>query len=467
MRIQAAILCATFLAGTAASFAAWAEPPTADAAKAEAREIYKRVVELDTSVEGKKVPEMANWLADKFKAAGFAAADVNVIPMGETAALVVRYRGDGSGGKPILFIGHMDVVTAHKSDWTRDPFALIEEGGYFYGRGSFDNKSGVTGLSATFLRLKREGFKPKRDMVLVFSGDEETSGVTTKTLIAKHRDLIDAEFALNSDAGQGSMDETTGKPTSYSMQTAEKTFGSFTLTAHNPGGHSSQPRKDNAIFDIVDALSRIRAYQFPVQWNDTTIASLKAGGAADKTPLGKAMTAFAAKPGDAAAAKTLSDSPFTVGQIRTTCIPTLLQAGHADNALPQSATATINCRIFPGVTIATVQAQLQKLAGKAIEIKPLDEYSSSDASPLRPDVVAAVKAAVAAIHLGVPVTPGMSAGATDGVFYRAAGIPTYGVGEVFIKDSDDFAHGLNERMPVKTFYEGLIYWDTLVRKIAG
>ncbi|HVY90337.1 MAG TPA: M20/M25/M40 family metallo-hydrolase [Hyphomonadaceae bacterium] len=446
---------------------AFAEPPTADKAKAEAREIYAKLVGLDTSVEGKKVPEMANWLADRFKAGGFAAADVQFIPMGDTGVLVARYRGSNSGQKPILFIGHMDVVPAHRADWTRDPFKLVEENGYFFGRGSIDNKSGVTSLAATFLRLKREGFTPKRDMILVFSGDEETSGVTTKKMLAEHRALIDGEFALNSDAGAGSLDEKTGQATSYSLQTAEKTFASFTLTAHNPGGHSSQPRKDNAIYDVVDALTKIRAYAFPVQWNDTTIASLKAGGATDKTALGKAMAAFAAKPGDAAAAKALSDSPFTIGQIRTTCVPTLLQAGHADNALPQSATATVNCRIFPGVKIADVQAQLQKLAGKKIEIKPLDDYVSSDASPLRPDVMAAVRAAVDSIHPGIPVTPGMSAGATDGVFYRGAGIPTYGVGEVFIKDSDDFMHGLNERNSVKSFEDGLVYWDTLVRKIAG
>ncbi|MFT3722842.1 MAG: M20/M25/M40 family metallo-hydrolase [Hyphomonadaceae bacterium] len=451
----------------ALSGAAWAGPPDGAEARAEAREIYFKAIGLDTSVEGKKTPELANYLAGRFIEAGFAAADVNVLPMGETAALVVRWRGDGTGGKPVLFLGHMDVVTAHRSDWTRDPFTPVEENGYFYGRGSYDNKSGVAGLTATFLRLKRDGFRPKRDLILVFSGDEETSGVTTKRLLKEHRDLIDGEFALNSDAGQGGLDETTGKALGYSLQTAEKTFASFTVTAHNPGGHSSQPRKDNAIYDVVDALAHIRSYAFPVMWNDTTAASLKAGGEADGTTLGKAMTSFAAKPGNAAAVKTLSDSPFTVGQIRTTCIPTLIAGGHADNALPQSAVATINCRIFPGVTIASVQAQLQKLAGKKVEVKPQDDYTSSDASPLRPDVMAAVKAAVARIHPGVPVTPGMSAGATDGVFYRAAGIPTYGVGEVFIKDSDDFTHGLNERMPVRTFQEGLIYWDALVRAIAG
>ena len=463
--IRAAVLAISGCVALAAS--AWAAPPDSAEAKTAAREIYAKAVGLDTSIEGKKTPELAAWLAARFKSAGFSDADIHVIPMGETASLVVRLRGNGSGGKPILFLAHMDVVTAHRSDWTRDPFAFIEENGYFYGRGSYDNKSGLAGLAATFVQLKREGFTPKRDLVLVFSGDEETSGVTTKRLLAEHRDLIDGAFAMNSDAGGGALDETTGKPMAYALQTAEKTFASFTLTAHNPGGHSSQPRKENAIYDVVDALTHIRSYVFPVQWNATTLASLKAMGAEDKSALGKAAARFASKPGDAAAAKTLTDSPFTVGQIRTTCVPTLLQGGHADNALPQSAVATVNCRIFPGVEIETVQAQLQKLAGPKIDIKTLDEYVSSDASPLRPDVLAAVKTAVEAIHPGTPVTPSMSAGATDGVFYRAAGIPTYGVGEVFIKDSDDFSHGLNERMPVATFYAGLIYWDALIRSIAN
>lgn len=463
MRILTAVAAGVAFAGAAA-----AEPPTADSAKAEAREIYARAVNLDTSVEGKKVPELGNWLAEKFKAGGFAASDVSFIPMGDTGALVVRYRGDGSSAaKPILFLAHMDVVTAHRSDWTRDPFTLVEENGYFYGRGALDNKSGLAGLAASFLRLKRDGFKPTRDLILVFSGDEETSGVTTKKLLAEHRAMIDAEFALNSDAGQGSLDEKTGEPKGYGLQTAEKTFASFALTAHNPGGHSSQPRKDNAIYDIVDALTRVRAYAFPVQWNETTIASLKVAGATTKGPMGAALTKFATHPGDADAAKQISNNPFFVGQIRTTCVPTLLEAGHADNALPQSATATVNCRIFPGVKIADVQAQLQKLAGEKIEIKPLDDYASSDASPLRPDVMAAVKAAVEAIHPGTPITPGMSAGASDGVFYRGAGIPTYGVGEVFLKDSDDFAHGLNERLPVRSLYDGLVFYDALIRKIAG
>ncbi len=442
--------------------------PSNTAERAQALEIFRHIVGMDTSVEGRRVPEMAAYLAQRFRAAGFPASDVRVLPLGQTASLVVRYRGDGSGGRPILLMAHMDVVPAHRADWARDPFTLVEEKGYFYGRGAFDNEAGLTMLTSLFLTLRAEGFRPTRDLIIAFTGDEETTGLTATSLVRDHRDLIDAEFALNADAGGGALGEQTGAPEGYGLQTAEKTFASFTLTARNPGGHSSQPRTDNAIYDLMDALARVRAYQFPVMWNDTTIASLRAGGPTVSGPIGAAMTRFAAHPGDRGASMTLTASPFHVGQLRTTCVPTLLEAGHADNALPQSAKATVNCRIFPGVAIADVQARLQGLAGEKILIAPLaDNYIASDASPLRPEVLAAVTDAVHASYPGVPITPSMSAGATDGVFYRAAGIPTYGVGEVFIKDSDDFSHGLNERVPVTSFYNGLTHWRVLLTKLAG
>lgn len=431
-----------------------------------AREILQRIVAFDTSVEGRQTPAMATYLAERFRRGGFAAADVHMIPHAHTAALVVRYRGDGSGGRPILFLAHMDVVPAHRADWERDPFTLVEEDNFFFGRGALDNKAGIALLTTTFLRLRAEGFTPTRDLVIVFTGDEETTGETARMLLDQHRALVDAEFALNSDAGQGGLN-TGGQPVGYGIQTAEKSYASFTLTARNPGGHSSLPRADNAIFDLMDALRAVRGYQFPVMWNDTTIASMRARGAAESGPLGDAMRRFARNPRDRGAVRTLSASPAHVGQIRTTCVPTLLQAGHADNALPQSAVATVNCRIFPGVTIADVQAQLQRLVGDGVAVAPLDQYWSSDASPLREDVLAAVTAAVHANYPGVPIVPGMSAGATDGVFFRAAGIPTYGVGEIFLRDEDDFAHGLNERVPVTSFYNGLTHWRVIITALAG
>lgn len=453
------------LAALAFSVAA-AQAPS-DAQRTRARDILRHVVEMDTSVEGRRVPEMANYLADQFRAGGFAAEDVHVVPFEQTAALVVRYRGDGTGGRPILLIAHMDVVTAHRADWERDPFTFIEENGFFFGRGVHDNKAGLVALVSTFLQLKSEGFTPTRDIIIAFSGDEETSGATVRNLLTNHRNLVDAEFALNADAGQGTLDEATGTASAYGMQTAEKSYASYTLTAHNPGGHSSQPRADNAIFDVADAITRVRNYQFRVMWNDTTISSFRANGPRIGGEIGQAMTRFAENPGDRRAARILSGSPFAVGQIRTTCIPTMLSGGHADNALPQSAVVTVNCRIFPGVSVEQIQAELQGVVGNRVTVAPLDTYYSADASALRQDVLDAVTAAVHANHPDLPVVPAMSAGATDGVFYRAAGIPTYGVDGLFIKDSDDFSHGLNERVPVESFNNDLTHWRVLLTTLAG
>jgi len=389
------------------------------------------------------------------------------LPFGQTSGLVVRYRGDGSGGRPILFLAHMDVVPARRAEWERDPFTLIEENGYFFGRGSIDNKAGLTLMAATFLQLRAEGFRPTRDLIIWFSGDEETTGATTRALLREHRELLgDAEFALNSDAGGGVLSPN-GAAQAYFMQTAEKTYASYTLTARNPGGHSSLPRADNAIFDLMEALAQLREYKFPVMWNDTTIESFRATGAQIGGEDGAAMLRFARRPGDRRSAEILSRNPSFVGQLRTTCVPTLLAAGHAENALPQTATATVNCRVFPGVDPAAVQAQLQRLAGDAVTVAPVDASNVSDASPLRQDVIDAVRRAVHASYPGVPITPAMSAAATDGVFFRSAGIPTYGVGEAFMREADEYAHGLNERNPVASFYNGLTHWRILIGELAG
>jgi acetylornithine deacetylase/succinyl-diaminopimelate desuccinylase-like protein len=442
--------------------------PTADELRA--RELYATLIGYETSVGKGQVPAMAKVLVDEFRKAGFAESDVHLLPLGETASLVVRYPGDGGGTpgspKPVLFMAHMDVVTAKREDWQRDPFKLIEENGYFYGRGTYDVKDGVATLASTFLRLKREGFVPARDLVIVFSGDEETEMATIRDLVDHHRDLIDAEFALNSDGGGGTLGED-GKALFYNVQTAEKTYASFELTTHNPGGHSSLPRADNAIFALADVIGRVRALRFPAQWNDTTLAYFAAAGKVTPGALGDAMRAFAANPHDEAAIEVLAAAPGEVGRTRTTCIPTLLRGGHADNALPQSATVTVNCRIFPGVAIDAVKRVLQDVAGKDVDIATLGAPTASDASPLRGDVMAAVEKAVHGLHPGVPIVPSQESGATDGLYLRAAGIPTYGVGAMFIKDSDAFAHGLDERVPVQGFYDGLEHWYVLAKAVAG
>lgn len=434
--------------------------------EAKAREIFSKAVAYKTSEGLGQVPAMVEYLASEFRAAGFPDADIHVLPLDETASLVVRYRGDGSGGRPIALMAHMDVVTAKPEDWQRDPFTLIEQDGYFFGRGTYDVKNGVASLTATFLRLKSEGFVPTRDLVIVFTGDEETGQRTAKDLVTRHRDLVDAEFALNSDAGGGTLDEK-GRPQIYGLQTAEKTYASFELTVRNPGGHSSLPRADNAIYELADALGKLQAYRFPVMWNDTTLASFKADGAVTPGKLGEAMRKFAQDPHDSAAADVLFDSPSDVGATRTTCIPTLLRGGHADNALPQSATASVNCRIFPGVAVDTVEKSLQGVVGSAVDVAVIGEPTSSDASPLRADVLAAVTKAVHRRHPNVPIVPIQESGATDGIYFRSVGIPTYGVGEVFIKESDGYAHGLNERIPVKSFYDGLEHWYILLTTLSG
>ncbi len=445
---------------------AHAQAPSA-AERTQALDIYRRIVAFDTSTEGGQNPAMANYLADRFRAAGFAEEDVRVLSHGGTAGLLVRYRGDGSRGRPILLLAHMDVVPARRAEWERDPFTLVEENGFFFGRGSLDNKAGVAHLTSIFLSLRAEGFTPTRDLILWFSGDEETTGATTQALLGEHRALIgDAEYALNADAGGGQLDAD-GAGTAYVVQTAEKTYASFTFTVRNQGGHSSVPRADNAIYELSAALARLRAFQFPVMWNDTSIESFRNAAIVFPGPEGQAMRRFVERPGDRNAARTMSRNPSLSPLLRTTCVATMLSGGHAENALPQTASATVNCRIFPGVAVEDVMAELRTIAGAGVDVAQLGPANASDPSPLRNDVMQAATRAAHAQHAGVVVTPYMSAGATDGLFFRAAGIPTYGVGGVFIKDNDDFSHGLNERVPVESFYAGLTHWRVLLLELAG
>jgi acetylornithine deacetylase/succinyl-diaminopimelate desuccinylase-like protein len=438
-----------------------------DAVRAQAREIFAAIVGIESSIGKGKVPLVAKYLAERFEAGGFPAADVHILPLGETASLVVRYRGNGSGARPIAFIAHMDVVTAKRSDWQRDPYHLTEEKGFFFGRGTSDVKQEVALLTATFLRLKAEGFAPTRDLIIAFSGDEETAQATARDLVTTHRDLVDAEFALNGDGGGGVLSESSAKPLIFYVQGAEKSSAEFLLTTHNPGGHSSEPRPDNAIYELADALKAVQRYEFPVMWNEWTLGDFKAASRVTPGPLGAAMARFAADPGNAAAAAEIAKNPAFIGRIRTTCVATMLTGGHAENALPQSATATINCRIFPGTSAADVQKTLQGLVGPQVDLRQGYDALVSNASPMRADVMKAVAKAVDASDPGAPVVPTQAAYATDGAVYRNAGIPTYGAGGVFIMDSEEFAHGLNERIRVNEFYNGLTYWDVLIKALAS
>ena len=437
----------------------------------QALEIYRHVIGLRTAAGHGKVPEMASYLADQFLAAGFSEDEVHVIPQtvssGEkTASLVVQYRGNGlSGKKPVLFLAHMDVVDAIPSDWERDPFTLIEEDGFFFGRGTMDNKMGVTTLTTTFLRLKREGFTPTRDLVLAFTGDEETGMETARALAREHRDLVDAEFVLNADAGNGFLDQD-NNPVAYLLQAAEKTYATFELTIRNPGGHSSQPRVDNAIYELATVLKNIEAYRFPARLNDITETYFERMSRLLPDPAATAMGRYVEDPNDEAARAVLEQMPAQVGITRTTCVATMLKAGHAENALPQSATATVNCRIFPSETPEDVRQTLFEIAANPqLEIEILDDPIASPVSPIREEVTSLVTDATRAQYGDVPIIPYMAAYGTDGKETRTAGLDTYGVSGIYMRDEDMFAHGLNERMPVRSFFTALEYWHQIMTEL--
>lgn len=447
------------LAAAVAASPVHAKPADADTAKA----ILKASVAIP-SVEGRgKVPELAAYYARVLKDAGFADGDIVIKPVGETATFAATLKGRSSA-KPILLLGHMDVVEADAKDWTRNPFIPVEEEGYLFGRGVEDNKFDIAMMVATLAQLKRDGFVPRTDIILVLSGDEETSMATTRLLAQQYRH---AEFALNGDAGGGTLAED-GRPLYYSLQAAEKTYADFEIEVTDAGGHSSRPDASNAIAQISGALARVGAYRFGAQSNELTLAALTvAAGQVDNRGLSDAMLAFVANPKDPAAAARIAAEPEYVGQIGTTCVPTMVSGGHAPNALPQRATANINCRIFPGVSIAAVQAELIRvIAEPAITIRVKDDPTASDASPLRADIMAAVGKAVAASWPGLTVVPSMSAGATDSLYFRAAGVPSYGVSGLFMKPSDGFAHGLNERVPVAAIKPALVHYDLLLRTLA-
>jgi acetylornithine deacetylase/succinyl-diaminopimelate desuccinylase-like protein len=431
-------------------------------------EIFTRIIGVETSKNLGNVPEVANYLASELRAAGFPEEDVEVVPFGETATLIARYRGDGSSGKaPILLLGHMDVVEALEQDWERPPFELTRDDSYFYARGSDDNKFGVTQLTSTFIRLKKEGFVPNRDLIIAFSGDEESGMTTTRMLAYEREDLAKAEFALNSDAGGGDLDAD-GKPVVYRIQAAEKTFVTWEITVRNPGGHSSRPRPDNAIYDLADAITKIQKFKFPVRWSDMTLTFFRETGKQLGGELGNTMIQFADNPQNKAATDRLAKESSYVGTTRTTCVVTMLRAGHAENALPQSATATVNCRVFPGVPVAAVETMLKQVVGnEVVEFRQLKEATESPVSELRPDVAAAVSKAVKTRYPDIKVIAYMESGGTDGMHFRKAGVPTWAVSGLFMNPDEMYAHGLNERIPIKAFYDALDHWSIILRELAS
>ncbi len=408
---------------------------------------------------GNQTPQLAAYLKQTLVAGGFADADVTITPVDDTAYLIATWNGSDPALKPIVVSGHIDVVEAKPADWQRDPFTAVVENGYLYGRGATDMKLDAALAIATLLDMKKAGYTPKRGIVLALSGDEETV-MKTSSLIAEK--LKASEMALNIDGGGGLYDEA-GKPEYFTIGAAEKTYADFQLEVTNPGGHSSAPRKVNAINELSAALVKIGTYRFTPQLSPITKGYFE-GVAPRQTPeLGAAMHAFVANPADEKAIETLAANTGYVGEIGTTCVTTMVSGGHALNALPQRATANINCRIFPGVKPATVMAELTRVAADpGVKFSDVTEGSNpTDASPLRADLTGAVKAAMGKIRPGVPIFPSMSAGASDSMWYRSVGVPSYGVSPIFIKQSDDFSHGLNERTPIDNIPLAISYYRSL------
>ncbi|MCR5880626.1 M20/M25/M40 family metallo-hydrolase [Phenylobacterium sp. J367] len=454
------------MAAALACLAAPAAAKPTPAEHAEALEILTQAVAFRTVIGH---PDQAVAYAEAIKArlvkAGFNPADIKITPSDGTAYMTARYPGRDRTKKPIVILGHMDVVEAKREDWTRDPFTPVVENGYVYGRGSVDNKFDVSMAVATLVKLKRAGWTPGRDVILALSGDEETAMATTQKLAAE---LKGAEMALNADGGGGLLDEK-GQPVVYGLQAGEKTYADFTLTVTDPGGHSSRPGKTNAINTLAKALEKIGAYSFPVMRSELTDAYFRASAPKTDGAAGEAMKRYVANPEDKDAVAELAADPEYVGQLRTTCVATQVAGGHAPNALPQRATANINCRIFPGTPSESVRQELAGvIADPAVKIERVtgDGAIDSPASPLRPDVMAAVKKAVNARYPGLTIVPSMSAGATDSMHFRAQGVPSYGVAGLFMKSSDDFAHGLNERAPVAAIDGALDHWESLLKDLA-
>jgi acetylornithine deacetylase/succinyl-diaminopimelate desuccinylase-like protein len=398
--------------------------------------------------------------------AGIPQQDMQIIQTGPGINnLVVRYRGSGGTAKPILLMAHLDVVDARREDWSFDPFTFREDGGYYYGRGSSDNKAGAAMLVASFIRYKKEGFVPSRDLIIVLTGDEETNGEGIQGVVEHHRDLVDAAYALNTDAGGGELHD--GKPVAFSVQSAEKVYLSFQLEVRNKGGHSSLPVADNAIYHLSNGLVRLSRYAFPVKLNATTREAFLKGAANQPPKIAADMRAVARNSDPAAARRLSAAEPYYNAQLRTTCVATRLFAGHADNALPQLARATVNCRMLPNDPPDSVEATLRRvLADTAIHLSRVRPPTLSPASPLTPEIMQPVTALAHKMWPQAVVVPEMSTGASDGLYVRNAGIPVYGVSAVFEELGDDRAHGRDERIGVKAYHDAAEYWYQLVKTLA-
>jgi acetylornithine deacetylase/succinyl-diaminopimelate desuccinylase-like protein len=432
------------------------------------RAIYKEMVEIDSSASTGSCTKVVRAAETRLKAAGFTPAEVQVvIPEGkpDDGNIVARIHAKNPKKKGVLLLAHIDVVDAKREDWERDPFKLVEENGYFYGRGSADDKSMAAVFLDLMIRLKQErNFRPRRDVVMALTCGEETSNRVNGVdyLLKNHRDLIEADFAINEGAG-GLLSED-GKPLTLQVQAGEKIHQVFSLEVTNPGGHSSRPVPDNAIYRVSAAALKVSELSFPIQVNPVVREYFRVSGPIVGGETGAAMSAVAKNPEDQAALATLTKDPDYSGVIHTTCVATQMQGGHAPNALPQRATVTLSCRVMQGTTPEQVQETLARAIGDPqVKVNIIRRREGSSAPPLTPEIMGPVKAQAAKLWPGVPVAPLMSAGATDGRFLMNAGIPTYGMSGMFSTPGETNSHGLNEKRRVKSLYEGREFLEGIVR----
>src|SRR6266481_5314550 len=433
-----------------------------------AYDIYKELIEIDTTTATGDTARAAEAMAARLKAAGFAEADVQAFsPAPRKGNLVARLRGSGAR-KPILLVAHLDVVPASGDDWSVDPFKLTEKDGYFYARGSGDDKYMAASFIANLIRYKNEGYKPDRDIIVALETDEEIfdrDGLGIQWLIRNHRDLIDAEFALNEGGGVGLKD---GKPIRNSVETSEKIALSYQLDVKNKGGHSALPVKDNAIYRLAEGLVRLSRFSFPTHLNDTTRVFFERSAQLESGQTAADLHAVALDKPNPSVVSRLSANPVYNALLRTTCVATMLEGGNAINALPQLASAKVNCRIMPGESVDEVKATLARvLADDQIKVTPFDTPTLSAPSVLNEEIAGAIEKLSREFFPGAIVLPVMNPGATDGSFLRNAGIPTYGNSGMAIEVGDSRIHGKDERVPVKSFYQGGEYLYRLVKVLSG
>jgi acetylornithine deacetylase/succinyl-diaminopimelate desuccinylase-like protein len=435
------------------------------------RALYKELVETNTTLSSGSCTLAAERMAARLKAAGFPDADVNVFSTPDhpkDGGLVARLPGSDPKAKAILLLAHIDVVEAKREDWTRDPFTLIEEGGYFYGRGTSDDKAMAAIFTDLMARYKQEGYKPKRTIKLALTCGEETSGAFNGAnwLATQHKDWIDAELALNEGAS-GILDKD-GKRVSLNIEAAEKVYQDFAVETTNPGGHSSRPVPDNAIYEMSAALLKISKLEFPAQLNDATRGYFTETAKLKDPETAAAMRAIVANPNDAAADALLSKDKMWHSMLRTTCVATLINGGHAPNALPQHVTTNVNCRMFPGARVEDVRDALVKaIDDPKVTVTVKEPRSPATPAPaFGPDLLKPIQATAAELYPGTPVVPFMSTGATDGIYLSAVGIPTYGVTGFFIDPDEGNIHGLNERIRVQSLMDGRRFQYKLVKRLA-